>query len=63
MFFLILKTVCVGLVNEMKRFSMNNSGLFVVLFIGDRFNYFFLNNGEGWSNIVERFMMYSEVVR
>lgn len=55
--------VCIGLVNEMKRFSMNNSGLFVVLFIGDRFNYFFLNNGEGWSNIVERFMMYSEVVR
>lgn len=47
----------------MKRFSMNNSGLFVVLFIGDRFNYLFFNNGEGWSNIVERFMMYSEVVR
>lgn len=61
--FSTLKTVCTGLVNEMKRLSMNNPGLSVASSIGDRLNYLLPNNGEGWSNTVERSMMYSEVAR
>ncbi|XP_062579414.1 baculoviral IAP repeat-containing protein 6-like [Saccostrea cucullata] len=58
-----LKAVCTGLVNEMKRLSMNNPGLSVASAIGDRLNYLLPNNGEGWSSTVERSMMYSEVAR
>ncbi|XP_022332916.2 dual E2 ubiquitin-conjugating enzyme/E3 ubiquitin-protein ligase BIRC6-like isoform X4 [Crassostrea virginica] len=61
--FSTLKTVCTGLVNEMKRLSMNNPGLSVASAIGDRLNYLLPNIGEGWSNTVERSMMYSEVAR
>lgn len=61
--FATLKAVCTGLVNEMKRLSVNNPGLSVASAIGDRLNYLLPGSGEGWSSTVERSLMYSEVAR